>query len=79
MILADKYDFYHMYIHNKQTLIYGRKITPAEVYVRMNSITVEQVREVVEKMICNKPIAVAAYGPCQNLPSIEWFREKVRV
>ena len=60
-------------------LVYGRKITPAEIFARIDAIDLQHVKEVANQYIINKPIAVAGYGPVDSLPPIEWFREKVHV
>ena len=60
-------------------LVYGRKITPAEVFARIDAVDLKRVKEVANQTFINKPVAVAGYGPVASLPSIEWLREKVHV
>lgn len=59
--------------------MYGRRITPAETFARIDAIDLNRVKEVAYKYLVNKPMAVSAYGPVETLPPIEWFREHDRV
>ena len=58
--------------------MYGRRLTPIETFTRLDAIDVNQVKEVANRYLVNKPVAVAAYGPIQKLQPIEWFREQTR-
>lgn len=60
-------------------LVYGRKISPAEIFARIDAIDLKRVKEVANQCVINKPVAVAGYGPVDALPPIEWFRDKVHV
>ncbi|KAK8803228.1 hypothetical protein WA158_000922 [Blastocystis sp. Blastoise] len=57
----------------RQLIVYGRRLTPAEIIARVNFITVDSVRDLIDRYILNKPVAVAAYGPVQKLQNKEWF------
>ncbi|KAK8811755.1 hypothetical protein WA538_000540, partial [Blastocystis sp. DL] len=63
----------------RQMQMYGRRITPAETFARIDAIDLNRVKEVAYKYLVNKPMAVSAYGPVETLPPIEWFREHDRV
>ena len=60
----------------KQILTYGRRLTPAEIFARIDSIDIERIKDVAFNYLVNKPVAVAGYGPIEDLPPIEWFQEK---
>ena len=62
----------------RQMQMYGRRLTPAETFARIDAIDVGRVKDVATQYLVNKPVAVAAYGPVESLPSIDWFREKDR-
>ena len=58
--------------------MYGRRLTPAETFARIDAIDIHRVREVADRYLVNRPVAVSAYGPVENLPPIEWFRDQDR-
>lgn len=62
----------------RQMQMYGRRLTPAETFARIDAIDIGWVKDVASQYLVNRPVAVAAYGPVESLPSIEWFREKDR-
>lgn len=59
-----------------QMQMYGRRLTPAETFARIDAIDINRVKEVADKYLVNRPVAVSAYGPVESPPPIEWFREQ---
>ena len=63
----------------RQAQMYGRRLTPAEIFTRVDAVDLQTVKDVASATFVNKPIAVAGYGPVDTLPPIEWFREKDQI
>lgn len=60
----------------RQLLTYGRRMTPAEIFQRIEELGVEDVRAAVHKVFHDKDHAMAAVGGIEGLPSYEWIRSK---
>ncbi|KAL7467607.1 hypothetical protein ACHAXS_007847 [Conticribra weissflogii] len=58
----------------RQLLTYGRRLTPAEIFQRIEELTVEDVRAAAYKVFHDKDHAMAAIGGLEGLPSYEWIR-----
>jgi len=58
----------------RQLLTYGRRLTPAEIFQRIEEMTVEDVRAAAYKVFHDKDHAMAAVGGIEGLPSYEWIR-----
>ena len=63
----------------RQAQMYGIRLTPAEIFTRVDAVDLQTVKDVANDTFVNKPIAVAGYGPIETLPPIEWFREKDQI
>lgn len=59
----------------RQILTHGRRLTPAEIFLRINSITREDVLRVAQEHLFDVDIGVAAYGPTMLCPDYNHFRE----
>mmetsp|Transcript_7353 Transcript_7353/g.16031 ORF Transcript_7353/g.16031 Transcript_7353/m.16031 type:complete len:485 (-) Transcript_7353:6-1460(-) len=60
----------------RQLLTYGRRLTPAEIFGRIEELTVEDVRAAAHTVFYDKDHAMAAVGGLEGLPSYEWIRSK---
>ena len=58
----------------RQLLTYERRLTPAEIFQRIEELTVEDVRAAAYEVFYNKDHAMAAVGGLEGLPSYEWIR-----
>lgn len=58
----------------RQLLTYGRRIPRAEMFARIDAVTPDSVKAVAGRFISDKDLVVAAMGPTQFLPDLEWFR-----
>ena len=57
-------------------LTYGRRMTKAELFARIDAVTPEVVRAVADRFIYDQDIAVAAMGETAYLPDYTWFRRR---
>lgn len=60
----------------RQMLTYSRRITPAELFARIDMVDAPTVRETATKFISDNDIAVAALGPLHELPDYNWLRRR---
>jgi processing peptidase subunit beta len=58
----------------RQLLTYGRRLTPAEIFLRIEELTLDDVRAAAHRVFYNKDHAMAAVGGIERLPSYEWIR-----
>jgi processing peptidase subunit beta len=58
----------------RQLLTYGRRMTPAEIFTRIEEMTADDVRAAAHIVFHNKDHAMAAVGGLEGLPSYEWIR-----
>lgn len=58
----------------RQLLTYGRRMTPAEIFCRIDAITVDDVKATAAKFINDQDHALAAVGGIHELPDYNWFR-----
>ena len=58
----------------RQLLTYGRRMTPAEIFKRIEELTVEDAKAAAYKVFHDKDHAMAAVGNIDKLPSYEWIR-----
>lgn len=59
----------------RQLLTYGRRLTPAEIFMRIEELSVEDVKAAAYKVFHDKDHAMAAVGGIEGLPSYEWIRK----
>jgi len=60
----------------RQQLAYGRRISKAEMFARIDAVDAETVKSVAEKFIYDQDVAIAALGDTQALPDYTWFRRR---
>jgi len=58
----------------RQLLTYGRRMTPAEIFSRIDAITAEDVKATAAKFINDEDHALAAVGGIHELPDYNWIR-----
>ena len=58
----------------RQLLTYGRRMTPAEMFHRIDSITAADIRATAAKFINDQEHALAAVGGIHGLPDYNWIR-----
>ena len=58
----------------RQLLTYGRRLTPAEIFLRIEELTADDVRAAARGVFHDKDHAMAAVGGIEGLPSYEWIR-----
>jgi processing peptidase subunit beta len=58
----------------RQMLVYGRRMTTAEVFARIDAITAEDIRLCANKFLNDEDHALAAIGPIEDLPSYDEIR-----
>lgn len=58
----------------RQLLTYGRRMTPAEIFSRIDAITVDDIKATAAKVINDKDHALAAVGGIHELPDYNWIR-----
>jgi len=60
----------------RQMLTYGRRMTPAEVFARVDAVDTDAVRTAARAVISDKDVAVAGVGNVHELPDANWFRRR---
>lgn len=58
----------------RQLLAYGRRVPLPELFARIDAVTADSVKQAAARFVSDKDIVVAAMGPTQFLPDLEWFR-----
>jgi len=58
----------------RQLLTYGRRMTPAEIFSRIDAITVGDIKATAGKVINDQDHALAAVGGIHELPDYNWIR-----
>jgi processing peptidase subunit beta len=60
----------------RQMLTYGRRMSPAETFARIEAITTADVKATANKFINDEDHALAAIGPIFELPDYNWIRRR---
>lgn len=60
----------------RHQLAYGRRLSKAELFARIDAIDAETIKAVAERFIYDQDVAIAALGDTQNLPDYTWFRRR---
>lgn len=58
----------------RQLLTYGRRMTPAEIFCRIDAVTVADIKATAAKFIHDQDHALAAVGGIHELPDYNWIR-----
>jgi len=60
----------------RQMLTYGRRMSPAETFARIDALSVQDVKATANKFINDEDHALAAIGPIYELPDYNWIRRR---
>jgi processing peptidase subunit beta len=60
----------------RQMLTYGRRMTPAEIFARIDAVDAAAVRATADEVINDKEHALAATGPIHELPDYNFIRRR---
>lgn len=60
----------------RQLLTYGRRLTPAEIFARIDAVDAAAVKAAANLYINDQDIAMAALGPIHELPDYNWLRRR---
>lgn len=60
----------------RQLLVYGRRISLAEMFARIDAVDAKVVKKVADRFLFDQDIAISALGDTQLLPDYNWFRRK---
>jgi processing peptidase subunit beta len=60
----------------RQMLTYGRRLTPAEIFARIEAVDVNAVKAAADRIINDKDLAIASVGNVHELPDYNWSRRR---
>ncbi|GMH91040.1 hypothetical protein TrVE_jg5017 [Triparma verrucosa] len=60
----------------RQLLTYGRRLSLAETFARIDAITADDVKATAAKVVNDQDHALAAIGPIHGLPDYNWIRRR---
>lgn len=60
----------------RQMLTYGRRISNAEMFARIDAVTTADIKKTANKIINDEDHALAAIGPIFELPDYNWIRRR---
>merc|ERR1711918_164582 len=60
----------------RQMLTYGRRMSNAEIFARIDAITTADVKATANKFINDEDHALASIGPTFELPDYNWIRRR---
>jgi len=60
----------------RQMLTYNRRITPAELFARIDAVDASAVMEAAKEVINDEDVALSAVGNITELPDYNWFRRR---
>ena len=60
----------------RQMLTYGRRMSSAETFARIDAITTADIKKTANKVINDEDHALAAIGPIFELPDYNWIRRR---
>jgi len=60
----------------RQMLSYGRRMSPAETFARIDALSTEDVKATANKFINDEDHALSAIGPIFELPDYNWIRRR---
>jgi len=60
----------------RQLLVYGRRLSQAEMFARIDAVDAKVIRKVAERFLYDQDIALASIGDTYLLPDYNWFRRK---
>jgi len=57
-------------------LTYGRRLTPSEIFARIDAVDAADIRACAAKFINDQDHALSAIGPIHELPDYNWIRRR---
>jgi len=60
----------------RQLLTFGRRLTPAELFARVDAVDANAVKAVAQRFIEDKDIAVTGLGSIHEMPDYNWLRRR---
>lgn len=60
----------------RQVLTYGRRMSNAELFARINALSTDDIKKTANKFINDEDHALAAIGPIYELPDYNWIRRR---
>mmetsp|Transcript_16160 Transcript_16160/g.31230 ORF Transcript_16160/g.31230 Transcript_16160/m.31230 type:complete len:466 (+) Transcript_16160:204-1601(+) len=60
----------------RSMLTYGRRLSPAEIFARIDAVDAAAVKATANKFINDQDVAMAAIGPLHELPDYNWLRRR---
>ena len=60
----------------RQMLTYGRRMSPAEIFARIDAVDAATVRAAADAVINDQDHALSAIGPIHELPDYNWIRRR---
>jgi len=60
----------------RQLIVYGRRLTPMEIFARIDAVDAAAVREAANTFINDKDLAVTAFGPIHEMPDYNFLRRR---
>lgn len=60
----------------RQMLTYGRRMTPAEVFARVDAVSLDSLQKAASAVVTDHDLALAAVGNSHELPDYNWFRRR---
>mmetsp|Transcript_4791 Transcript_4791/g.6224 ORF Transcript_4791/g.6224 Transcript_4791/m.6224 type:complete len:470 (-) Transcript_4791:1117-2526(-) len=60
----------------RQLLTYGRRMTPAEIFSRIEAVTTDDIKATATKVINDQDHALSAVGGIHEMPPYEWIRRR---
>ena len=60
----------------RQLIFYGRRMTPLEIFARIDAVDAAAVMETADLFINDQDLAIAATGPVHEMPDYNWFRRR---
>jgi processing peptidase subunit beta len=58
----------------RQLLTYGRRMSPAELFARVDAVDAKAVKEACMKYVYDQEVSLAAIGPIESLPDLNRMR-----
>jgi processing peptidase subunit beta len=60
----------------RQLIVYGRRLTPAEIFARIDAVDAAAVRAAADEFINDQDLAVTAFGPIHEMPDYNYLRRR---
>jgi mitochondrial-processing peptidase subunit beta len=60
----------------RQMLTYGRRLTPAEIFARIDAVDAASVKNAADTFINDQDVAAAAIGPVHEMPDYNFLRRR---